>query len=364
MLRFSETRFREIVSGQRGGVSAWLFRLLLSCAVPAWWAAVTVRNWAYGTGLWKVHPAPVPVISLGNLTTGGTGKTPLAAWVARWYRDRGVRVCFLSRGYRAGNSSLNDEALVLERLCPDVPHLQNPDRVSAARTAREELFTQLLLLDDGFQHRRLQRDLDIVLIDATNPWGFGHLLPRGLLREPVAALRRAGLVVITRVDLVSSDQVTAIRQTITRVAPQAPVAEVALVADQLVNWSGATAASLSGRVGALAAIGNPDSFSQTLSRLGLPVAGRCDYPDHHRYTRDDISDIGRWGRHERLDVIATTRKDLVKLQVDAIEGIPVWCVDQRVEVRTGADVLDTALAAMLPRIPLDPEDEFDTDAAG
>src|SRR4029079_15424314 len=94
----------------------------------------------------------------------------------------------------------NDEALVLEQLCPDVPHLQNPDRVASARVAREELDSQLLILDDAFQHRRLARDLNIVLIDALNPWGYGHLLPRGLLREPVSSLRRAELVLLTRAD--------------------------------------------------------------------------------------------------------------------------------------------------------------------
>src|SRR4029077_18396307 len=116
-----------------------------------------------------------------NLTTGGTGKTPFAAHLARWFREQNVRVAFLSRGYGAAPGDVNDEALVLDRLCPDVPHLQNRDRVEGARIACEEFESQLLILDDGFQHRRLARDLDIVLIDALNPWGYGHLLPRGML---------------------------------------------------------------------------------------------------------------------------------------------------------------------------------------
>jgi len=351
----AETRVRQILSGEARDPVAAVVRPLLTLATPFYAAAVGLRNFAWDHGWIASHPAPIPVVSLGNLTTGGTGKTPLAAFVARWFRERGVRVCFLSRGYRSGESAFNDEALVLEQLCPDVPHLQNPDRVAAARTAREELFSQLLLLDDGFQHRRLKRDLDIVLVDATNPWGYGHLLPRGLLREPLSGLRRAGLVMLTRVDLVTPDDLAAIRSAIARQNPAAPLLEVAFVADQLANWSGTTAGELTGRIGALSAIGNPDSFVQTLTRMGVPVASRRDYPDHHHYQRDDIREIGEWARRERLDGIATTRKDLVKLQIDETAGVPIWCVDQRVELRAGADALETALGHLLTLIPDDPD---------
>src|SRR4029077_6547005 len=141
-------------------------------------------------------------------------------------------------GYGAGAGGSNDEALVLDQLCPDVPHLQNADRVTAARVAVEELDSQLLILDDGFQHRRLARDLDIVLIDATNPWGFGHLLPRGLLREPLLSLARAGLVIITRVDQVSRTEIIAIRDQIARFNSQCAIAEVMFVPERLVNASG------------------------------------------------------------------------------------------------------------------------------
>ena len=130
----------------------------------------------------------MPVISVGNITTGGTGKTPMVAWLARWFRNQDVRVALVSRGYRAEAEGQNDEARELATLLPDVPHLQNPDRVAAARIAIDELETQLIILDDGFQHRRIHRDLEIVLIDALQPFGFGHVLPRGLLREPLRGL--------------------------------------------------------------------------------------------------------------------------------------------------------------------------------
>ena len=140
---------------------------------------VRVRNRAYDGGLFQIRRVDVPVVSIGNLTAGGTGKTPCVEYVARFYRQLDLRVAILSRGYGAA-SGPNDEALLLEENLPDVPHLQGADRVETATTAVEELESEVLVLDDGFQHRRLGRDLDVVLIDATCPWGYGHLLPRGL----------------------------------------------------------------------------------------------------------------------------------------------------------------------------------------
>ena len=159
-----------------------------------------------------------PVISVGNITLGGTGKTPMVEWIARWYRRRGVRVTLISRGYgHAGG--INDEGLVLEENLPDVPHLQDPDRVRLASIAVLELETELIILDDGFQHRRLARDLDIVMLDALDPFGLGRLFPRGLLREPKGSLRRAGAIVLSRADLLEPAARDAIRREVDRARP-------------------------------------------------------------------------------------------------------------------------------------------------
>ncbi len=151
---------------------------------------MAVRNAGFDRGWKQIHHAAVPVVSVGNLTLGGTGKTPMVEWLARWYRRRGVRVAILSRGY-GQTGGLNDEGRVLEENLPDVPHLQDPDRVALAGVATRELESELIVLDDGFQHRRLARDVDLVLLDALEPFGLGHLFPRGLLREPIRSLRRA-----------------------------------------------------------------------------------------------------------------------------------------------------------------------------
>src|SRR5262249_31870064 len=154
--------------------------------------------------------APVPVISVGNLTMGGTGKTPCVEYVSRRLSDRGHRVAILSRGYGEGDGP-NDEALVLEQDLPDVPHLQGADRVALAHMAVDELESEVIVLDDGFQHRRLGRSLDLVLIDATQPWGHGFLCPRGLLRESPGELARAHVLIITRCDHISEHELAIVR---------------------------------------------------------------------------------------------------------------------------------------------------------
>ncbi len=368
----------DLLSGRKRGVAAALLRLALRLPALCYGIGVRIRNRAYDCGWKKSERAAIPVVSLGNLTTGGTGKTPFAAFVARWFRERGVRICFVSRGYRprepgnwrapfppfirggqggAGTSqtgpTLNDEALVLDQLCPDVPHLQNPDRVAAACVAHEELDSQLIILDDAFQHRRLARDLDIVLIDATNPWGFGHLLPRGLLREPVSALKRAGLVVITRVDQVRRENVDAIRRQIARIHPQCGIAEATFPPARLINSAGASAAleSLSSQsVAAFCGIGNPAAFRASLERLGWNVADFRSFPDHHNFTRTDVEDLERWSRALKVDDVVCTQKDLVKIGIERLGDYPLWAVEIGTQLIAGTAELDARLAEILKRV--------------
>ena len=203
-------QFQDLVRGRRRGFGPALARLGLTAASVPYGTAVRLRNRLFDAG-WKArHRAAVPVVSVGNLTLGGTGKTPCVEYLARFYRDRGFRVAILSRGYGGGDAAgtgPNDEALVLEENLPDVPHLQGADRVALAGVAVEELEADLLILDDGFQHRRLARDLDVVLLDATDPFGQGRLFPRGLLREPASSLRRADAVLVSRCDQVAESSV-------------------------------------------------------------------------------------------------------------------------------------------------------------
>ncbi|MBI5364060.1 MAG: tetraacyldisaccharide 4'-kinase, partial [Planctomycetes bacterium] len=212
---------------RRGGVVE-----LLRAPACLFELAVRARRTAYDRGWLAGTKLPVPVVCVGNLTTGGTGKTPLVAWVVRELVARGFRPGILSRGYGAKPGEKNDEALLLERLCPNVAHVQDKERArGGARLV--ELGCDAIGLDDGFQHRKLARDLDLVLVDATRPWGLAAdergravqaLLPRGLLREPPSSLARAHALVITRCDAVTQAELARLQLELPRHAPGRGVA--------------------------------------------------------------------------------------------------------------------------------------------
>jgi tetraacyldisaccharide 4'-kinase len=342
-------RFHDLVSGRRRGVGPALARLGLSAASLPYGLAVRLRNRLYDAG-WKTqHRAGVPVVSVGNLTLGGTGKTPCVEYLARFYRDRDRQVAILSRGY-GGSGGPNDEALVLEDNLPDVPHLQGADRVALAAVAVEELEAELLILDDGFQHRRLARDLDVILLDATDPFGHGRLFPRGLLREPPSSLRRADAIVLTRCDQVPD--VSRLTDRVRELAPDRPVVETthAPVAWLQHECRDRPLDTLRGRPAtAFCGIGNPEAFRRTLRQVGVePIAFRT-FPDHHAYTRADVDDLRDWARQQPADAaLATTQKDLVKLRTARIGERDLLALRVGLQTRPGpdADEFDRRLAAV------------------
>lgn len=340
--------YLALVRGTRRGVWPGFLRCLLWLASWPYGVAVRLRNLAFDRGWKRRHKVGVPVVSVGNLTVGGTGKTPMVEFIARYYRTLDRRVCLLSRGY-GSEAGRNDEALVLEENLPDVPHLQGADRAALADTAVEELESEVLLLDDGFQHRRLQRDLDIVLIDATDPWGNG-LLPRGLLREPASSLKRADAVVLTRCD--QADSLDAIRARVNRYAPDAPVAETVHQPETLVNSSGEIApldALRQHPVAGFCGIGNPEAFRRTLTDLGGNVIDFLAYPDHHPYSHDDVVELRRRAGSLPQDaLVVTTQKDLVKLRLDQLSGRPLWAVRIGLAFRSGRPELERLLERVLP----------------
>ncbi|MEX0939695.1 MAG: tetraacyldisaccharide 4'-kinase [Pirellulales bacterium] len=346
---WSSSDFRDLVSGRRRGPRAALLRgALAAVEVPYAWA-VRVRNRRYDRVSTTVHRAGVPVISIGNLTLGGTGKTPLVAWTARWFRERGVRVAIVSRGYGAEAGARNDEALELELQLPDVPHVQDRDRVAAAGVAIEELDCQLILLDDGFQHRRLHRDLDVVLLDALEPLGFGHVFPRGTLREPLAGLARADVVVLSRADLIEPRERAQLRQQVARYAPGAAWCEAVHAPQHLLDRDG-NCASLdvlqAARVAAFCGIGNPPAFWRTLEALGCHPVAQREFPDHYLYQREDIVDLTQWSSQHGADLVVCTRKDLVKLRLLMLGSIPLRAVAIEQSFRAGQDQFEQRLASI------------------
>jgi tetraacyldisaccharide 4'-kinase len=343
------SEFRDLVSGRRRGLGAWAARCALRAAEVPYTLAVRYRNRRFDRVPGAVVEVEVPVVSVGNLTLGGTGKTPLVRWIAQWFRRRGVRVAVVSRGYGAEDGSRNDEARELEEHLPDVPHLQNPDRVAAARVAIEELQMQLLVLDDAFQHRRIGRDLDVVLLDALEPFGFEHVFPRGTLREPAAALRRADVVALSRADMLRPPQREAIRRRALGYAPEALWCEIVHAPETLRGADGRVEPieSLAGRkVAAFCGIGNPAGFRHTLNQCRFRVAALREFPDHHPYHRDDVDSLTSWLAGLDVDAVLCTHKDLVKLQVSRLGGRPLWAVGIGVDFLGGREALETRLSTL------------------
>ncbi len=349
--------YRRLVDGSRRDPLAWVLRGTLGLAEIPYRIVVAVRNWRYDTRRLKIHHAGVPVISIGNLTAGGTGKTPLVRYVARVLRERGVRVAIVSRGYGAPDGEENDEALELAATLPDVPHVQDPDRVEAARIAVEELETEVVLMDDGFQHRRLGRDLDVIAIDATRPFGYDHLLPRGLLREPVSSLARAGVAVLTRCDCVTPSERDQIRQRVLQINGDLTWVESVHAPSNLLRWpqSQLDVGMLHDkRVAVLCGIGNPDAFIRTTQGCGATVVATRALPDHAHYDSQTMQDIVAWLRPlaSQVEFVVCTHKDLVKIQTDRIAGLPLMAIVVELRITSGESALKQAIASVTGQLPI------------
>jgi len=309
---------QKIISGERKDAVAKLARLLLYVqAVAVYKPLISLRNRLYDKQWLKSYRLGVPVICVGNITAGGTGKTPMVVWLCRYLLQHGKKVAMLSRGYKGSDKTGNDEIQMLRQTLPEVPVVINPDRVRGGREAIEKYHPDIIVMDDGFQHRRLRRDLDIVMIDCTCPFGYEALLPRGLLREPLEQLRRADAIVLSRADLISDDELNAIKNRLNagetgkiiaccRHQPKALFRSD----DEEIPLS-----QLSGRkVAAFCGIGNPESFPATLNQLGAKVIARKFLPDHVSYNETIVSQLSQWRRDSGADWLMTTEKDWVKLK--------------------------------------------------
>jgi len=316
-------RFREIVSGRQRGPAAAALRGLLAVAEVPYRAAVRWRNRRYDRHRAEVHRVEVPVVSVGNLTLGGTGKTPMVEYLVGRLQAMGLKPAVVSRGYGARRDGINDEALELRRRLPGVPHVQNPDRVAAARQAIDRHGAEAIVLDDGFQHRRLARDLDLVMLDALEPLGFERVFPRGTLREPLDGLRRADMVVLSRADLLSPSGRAELWQRVNTLAPGAARGEAVHGPISLVDADGGESPleHLVGQpVAAFCGIGNPAGFRQTLELCGCQLAGWRTFPDHHDYSLDDAEHLAGWAAALGAAWLICTEKDLVKLSPLASPG--------------------------------------------
>lgn len=245
---------------------------------------------------------------------------------------------------------------------PDVPHVQDPDRHAAAMIAVDELETQIVVMDDGFQHRRMHRDFDIVVVDASQPFFNAFLLPRGMLREPVSSLDRADMVVLSRCDAVPDAALNTLHQRMEQQFPGLPIVHSIHAPTKLINSdSHSTAIDASElsrqRVIALCALGNPGAFYQTLESLGAELIDRITLPDHDHFTTETmqtvIKRINRSREQQSIDRVVCTHKDLVKLQTERIAGIPLWALQIELRITENEQAMDAALDQIIARTPDD-----------
>jgi tetraacyldisaccharide 4'-kinase len=366
--------YRKLISGHKAGLGAALLRLLLGVAAAGYSIAVRARNFLYSKEWLKVHRADAAVISIGNITVGGTGKTPLVIWLCKEIISdskfqiltvvRQVSNCqcaILTRGYKSRaqeTEDYRDEPAILAESCPGVKVIVNPDRVAGAAEAVSKFNAKVLIMDDGFQHRRLARDLDIVTIDATQPFGYGKMLPAGLLREPVTSLKRADAVVITRCDQIAETELSEIERKLQIINPNMIIAR-SIHDPAYVKSSDNKEISLEQlkdkKIFAFCGIGNPDAFLNTIKTIGSELAGSKVYNDHHHYTNDCLADIYEQARSLKADLILTTQKDWTKIArlASAKKDIPLGYIGIEIKFLAGEDklrgLIEKALAGKMPK---------------
>lgn len=301
-------------------------------------AVVNARNALYEKGFVKSFSLDAPVLSIGNITVGGTGKTPLVAFAAEILAEKGEKICILTRGYGRENPGKRvlvtdgEKILAHVRKAGDEPFelarklvgktiiVADKNRAEAGRWARAKFGVTVFILDDGFQHLRVRRDLDIVCIDATNPFGNGKILPNGILREPLPNLKRAGAFVITRANL--SENIESLKSEILQFNPHSPIfvsnnkiSDLIEINDfsknqisEIQNSKLKTQNSL-----AFCALGNPNNFFEQLRQESFQIPLTETFPDHHFYTQKDVENLESAAKRQNIEHFLTTAKDAVKL---------------------------------------------------
>ena len=290
-------------------VLSWIYTFLIA-----------LRRILYKIGLFKQYQLPRPVISVGNLTVGGVGKTPLVGFITQALKEKGSQPVILMRGYMAKkkpNRGQSSDEAAMQRAKLDIPVLAGAGRVENAKMFLKKNTVDVFLLDDGFQHWRLSRDLDIVAIDATNPWGNGHVLPRGILREPKKTLSRADIFVLTKINL-GRKRLAEIKTDLNMVNPKALIVESIHkpvgFSDLRSGAEFQTLSALGLKICAVCGIGSPDSFTKTLAELEADIGGHFAFMDHHTYCAEDIGSIVELCQRQEIKMIVTTEKDAVKLK--------------------------------------------------
>ncbi|GAB6137337.1 tetraacyldisaccharide 4'-kinase [Halanaerobaculum tunisiense] len=336
-----ENYLLEVVTGEREGPLTKVILVVLTVLSKVYQIGIWSRAKIYDLGLKNREELSTPVISVGNITVGGTGKTPVVKMLANELTQEDYQTVVLNRGYKgsleeeAGLVSTRkevllsaqeagDEAYMLASSLPEVPVVVGSQRSKSGKLAQQKFQPDFIILDDGFQHWQLEREYDLVVVDATNPFANGHLLPRGLLRELPSSLQRADALLITKADQISSQELEELKAKLRELNQSA----VLLTSKHQATYLRSLAQQqpreidLAGeKVLAVSGIGNPQSFAQTLSDLGAEVVKELRFADHHSYTKEEIMEIFSVASEEGIERIITTEKDAASINQELVAEI-------------------------------------------
>lgn len=361
----------RLIHGEERGVIATLLLALLKGLSWVYSSVIALRVFLYQHGILEQYRLPCKVISLGNITVGGTGKTPTAQTLAATIRDHGFKVAILNRGYRANwrgtvgvvsdgkhifmtAHEAGDEAFQLAKNLPGIPIIIGKNRALSGQYAVEHFQVDVVILDDGYQHLQLARDVNIVLIDALNIFGNNYLLPRGTLREPLKNLDRADAVLLTKVDQSNDEAMATIRSTLARYNDQAVIVESVHRPQgfsEVASWYKDAATAIqpidtlkSVKILAFSGIGNPSSFEQTLNDLETEMIAAVRYPDHYSYAMSEMQRLMQQAIDAGAQALVTTEKDAVKIPAEFIHShrpLPVYVLTIEVELTdSGGEFID------------------------
>lgn len=341
----------DVFLGEDRGPVSWLVRAVLWPLSLAYRVGLAIYLWVYNIGLRKRCKLGVPVISVGNLTCGGTGKTPAVQTICRMLKEQGHKVVVLSRGHGGSargvtiasdgenvlstSAEVGDEPILLAKTLPGIPIVVGKDRRKSGKLACERFSPEVIVLDDGLQYWQLHRDLDVVVLNARKPFGSRFVFPMGDLREPISGLRRAGLVLLTGTESLADAECDAVRTAVSKLAPEIPVfssnhqpvciRNVETGEENDLNW-------IAGRsVFAFCGIGQPDSFLRTLRDLGASICGNLIFPDHYRLSDRDITAIIDGAKACGAEAVITTEKDVARLDDALIPNLRTLVIKLEIE---------------------------------
>lgn len=362
-----ESGWHDLISGRRRAWWSGPARAGLSALSLPYAGVISSYRALFDLGLIRPERLPCGVLAVGNITLGGTGKTTTVRWLTRLLQSWGIHPAILSRGYRAGSSADRDavtvvagpeglregpatggdEPVLLAQSLPGVPVLIGRKRIRSGRMAWEQFRPDVVLLDDAFQYWRLRKDVEIVLLDASNPFGYGSVFPRGMLREPARGIRRAHAAILTHAAWADSKARERLLGNLRAQMPGAVLAEARHVPVALRDHRTGERTPLAeleeGRWLAVSGLGRPDAFERTLAEVGARQIEAASFPDHHAYTSEDLR-----GLRDRIQAggfagLVTTEKDAVKMPAAELEGTKCRVLEIDLELISGQEPLEALL---------------------